>query len=47
LGEVPGLPISDIRRVLSIGEVEAANYEPHEKTELLIEKALADFDRNL
>ncbi len=47
LNPVYGLPTSDIRRVLSIGEVSAENYDPHEITKLLIERALADFDRNL
>jgi septation ring formation regulator EzrA len=47
LGDVPGLPISDIRRVITIGEVSAENYDPHEITKLLIERALAGFDRDL
>jgi septation ring formation regulator EzrA len=47
LNPVPGLPTSDIRRVLTIGDVSAENYDPHEITKSLVERALADFDRNL
>ncbi len=41
-----GIQITDIRRVLPIGPVNAENVTPDQEIKPLIERALGEYDRN-